>query len=364
MKYIDEFRDKRLIDKLLKSIASKAKRPFRFMEVCGGHTMAIYRFGIKSLLPDAIELVSGPGCPVCVTEISFIDKAIAYAQKQNVIVATFGDLMRVPGSSSSLMQEKANGADIRTVLSPLDATELAVKNLNKLVIFLGIGFETTAPGTALAIKKAKEQKLTNFAVLSAHKIMPPAMKALIDQDVKIDGYIAPGHVSVITGSKIYEFIPQSFGLPVVVSGFEPTDMLQSIEMLINQHNEKRIGVEIQYSRAVSRDGNIKAQNLMNMIFEIENGYWRGLGVIPESQLGIRKEFESFDAEKVFPVTIEVSQEPKGCICGSILKGIKKPSDCKLFGKTCTPEYPVGACMVSSEGTCCAVFRYGNSLKDC
>ena len=359
MKYIDEYRDKVLIDKLLSSIQKYSSQPMmRFMEVCGGHTMAIHKFGIPSLLPSNIKLLSGPGCPVCVTETSFIDKAIEYSRKSGYMIATFGDLIRVPGITTTLQEEKARGADIRIVYSPMDAITLAKENTSKKVVFLGIGFETTAPGTALAITHAYRQQIPNFFVLSAHKLMPPAMQALIVEGVKIDGYMAPGHVSTVTGSTIYGFIPEKYNIPVVIAGFEPVDILQSILMLIQQHVSGETKVEIQYNRVVQVEGNRKAQDMMNEVFIPADGWWRGLGILPSSRLAIREKYSMFDADAALPLNMIPSPEPKGCICGNILKGISEPSECKLFNKKCTPENPVGPCMVSNEGACHAYYRYG------
>lgn len=357
MQYIDEYRDKEKIISLSNRIRFESHKPMRIMEVCGGHTMAIQRFGIPTLLPDHIQLISGPGCPVCVTDRAYIDKAIAYSRLPEVIIATYGDLIRVPGSTSTLDREKASGADIRIVFSILDALTLAKKNRKKKVVFLGIGFETTAPGSAAGIIKAQMAGLFNFYVLSAHKIMPPPMAALIDQGVKIDGYIGPGHVSTVTGSSMFEFIPEKYKLGVVISGFEPLDILQSIYMLVLQHERNDPSVEIQYSRVVKPEGNPKALELLDEVFELRDDWWRGLGVLTLSGMGIRSKYEEFDAEKMISVDVEPTREDKGCICGSILKGVSTPSDCKLFGKVCTPSDPVGACMVSNEGACAAFFRY-------
>lgn len=360
MQYIDEYRDMEKIISLSNRIKFESRSPLRIMEVCGGHTMAIQRFGIPSLLPEHIELVSGPGCPVCVTDRAYIDKAIAYARQSDVIITTFGDLIRVPGSSSTLDREKAMGADVRIVYSILDALTIAKKNRKKKIIFLGIGFETTSPGTAAGIIKAQMAGLFNFYVLSAHKIMPPPMAALIEQGVKIDGYLGPGHVSTITGSAMYQFIPERFNLGVVISGFEPLDILQSIYMLVLQHENKQPKVEIQYNRVVRPEGNIKALELLDEVFEMRDDWWRGLGILPASGMAIRPKYESFDAEKQIPVQVEPTREDKGCICGKILKGIANPSDCKLFGKACTPADPAGACMVSNEGACAAHYRFKKS----
>ncbi len=357
MKYIDEYRNKEAVQHLLRQIKETSRHKMRIMEVCGGHTMAIQRFGIPSLLPETIELISGPGCPVCVTSRSYIDHAIALARLPNVIITTYGDLIRVPGSTSSLDGEKAAGRDIRIVYSVLDALEIAKHNRRKKVVFLGIGFETTSPATAAGILKAEMAGLFNFSVLSAHKIMPPPMAALIDAGVEIHGYLGPGHVSTITGSGMYDFIAERYGLGVVISGFEPTDILQSILMLVNQFESRRPAVEIQYSRVVKPEGNTKALGMLEEVFELRDDWWRGLGILAASGFKIKEKYAHFDAEKLFEVTIEPTRSDKGCICGSILKGIAKPSDCKLFGKSCTPTDPVGACMVSNEGACAAWYRY-------
>ena len=357
MKHIDEYRDKILVDLLLKQIWETSKSPVRLMEVCGGHTVAIRKFGIPALLPKTIQLLSGPGCPVCVTGKSFIDKAIKLAKEPKTIITTYGDLMRVPSSSSTLEKERANGADIRMVYSPLDSLEIAKQNPSKKIIFLGIGFETTSPATAVTFFKAKMENLNNFYLLSAHKIMPPAMKMLIDEEVQIDGYICPGHVSTIIGSRMYYPIVEKFGLACVITGFEPVDLLQGILMLIKQFENKNPKVEIQYKRAVKPEGNLKALKLLDEVFELKDDWWRGLGVVPQSGFRLKQEFEKLDAEFNFDLNVPEPEEEKACICGDILKGLKLPPDCQMFGKICSPENPVGACMVSSEGSCQAFFRY-------
>lgn len=357
MKYIDEYRDKGLIMKLADQIGKSVRRDYTFMEVCGGHTAAIHRFGIPSLLPGNVKLISGPGCPVCVTGTDFIDKAIAYSKMERVIITTFGDLVRVPGSASSLEKEKAAGADIRIVLSGLEALEIARINSEKKVIFLGIGFETTAPGTAVTIKQAEKDNIKNFFLLSAHKVMPPAMEAIIKEGVNLDGFICPGHVATITGSTVFNFIPEKFNLSCVITGFEPTDILQSILMLVHQVNRNTPKVEIQYNRAVTDKGNIIAQRHLSQIFEPCDEQWRGLGVIRGSGLKLRKEYEKFDAEKIIPVRIKFREEDVLCICGDILRGLKTPEDCALFARICVPENPAGACMVSNEGTCNTWYKY-------
>lgn len=358
MKYIDEFRNRERVNSLIDLIRKTSRKPVSLMEVCGGHTMAIQKFGIPSLLPDHIKLLSGPGCPVCVSSRGYIDMAIAMSRLRDVIITTYGDLIRVPGSSSSLDKEKASGADIRIVYSILDAVKIARENPAKRVVFLGIGFETTAPGSAAGILMAKNENIENFYLYSSHKVMPPAMKALVDEGVKIDGYIAPGHVSTITGSGIYQPIAEKFGLACVISGFEPVDLLQSILMLVRQHENNDPKVEIQYSRAVKPEGNQKAKAMLDEVFELQDDWWRGLGVLEKSGLKLNADYERFDAEKVFiDVEPEPLKEDKGCICGEVLKGLKKPLDCKLFGKACTPSDPVGACMVSNEGACHAYFKF-------
>jgi hydrogenase expression/formation protein HypD len=351
------YRDKEACLALVAAIKRISTKPVILMEVCGGHTVALHRYGIPSLLPSTIKLVSGPGCPVCVTHIGFIDQAIALSHLDKTMIATFGDLIRVPGSHSTLEQAKAAGRKIQIVCSPLDALDLAQQHPDKQIVFLGIGFETTAPTSAAAILEAREKGIKNFSILSAHKIMPPAMAALITQGVPIDGYICPGHVSVVTGASIYTEIAKKFKKACVISGFEPLDILQSIYMLIKQIENKAPTVEIEYARAVRPEGNIKARELMLQVFQTADAWWRGLGNIPNSGLKIRNEFSPFDAEKRFPLEIPEPREPSGCRCGDILKGMAKPSQCPLYKRVCTPQNPVGACMVSSEGTCAAFFQY-------
>ncbi len=328
------------------------------MEVCGGHTTSIHKFGIPSLLPDNIKLLSGPGCPVCVTSRYFIDDALECSRTENIILTTLGDLIRVPGTETSLYKEKSAGRDIRIVYSVLDALQIAKDNKDKKIVFPGIGFETTAPLSAAAILQAKETGLDNFYILSAHKIMPPVMKALITEGVKINGYICPGHVSVITGTEIYKSIVEDYKLGCVVSGFEALDILQSIYMLVNQIEKNQPALENQYTRAVKKKGNKKALAMMNKVFETSDDWWRGIGTIPGSGLSLKSEFKSFDARQIFnPVERTESEEEKGCICGEILKGFKTPADCPLFSHLCTPVNPVGACMVSGEGSCATWYKY-------
>lgn len=357
MKYIDEYRGKELILSIAAELKKVSSKEIALMEVCGGHTMSIHRFGLKGLLPPTIHLLSGPGCPVCVSGQHFIDTALAYSKMPGMIITTYGDLIRVPGSNTSLEKEKANGRDIRIVYSTLDALEIARQNPDTKVVFLGIGFETTAPATAAAIVEAKKGQITNFFVLSAHKVMPPVMQALVEEGVKIDGFIAPGHVTAITGTAIYNMLPNQYGLGVAVAGFEPADLMQAILMLVRQIESGVPKVEIQYQRVVNIQGNLIAQKLLEQVFELKDESWRGLGMIPKSGLKINAEYSSFDAEVQIPVEIPASSEPKGCICGLILRGMKTPKDCKLFGKACTPSDPVGACMVSGEGTCATYYKY-------
>jgi hydrogenase expression/formation protein HypD len=357
MRFVEDYRKKEDITAIAGRIHRLSKKPVTLMEVCGGHTMAIHKFGLLSLLPETVNLLSGPGCPVCVTSRSFIDKAIAYAGIPGMIITTYGDLIRVPGSQTSLETEKASGNDIRIVYSVLEAIGIARQNPGKNVIFLGIGFETTAPLSAAAILRAKKENIRNFFLFSAHKVMPPVMEALVRDGVSLHGFIAPGHVSAITGAKIFQGLPQNHGLGVVVAGFEPVDIMQSVWMLVKQIESGKPAVEIEYKRVVSFEGNLKAQQMLGEVFETADSGWRGLGMIPESGLKLRKEFSDMDAETVFPLIIPDAGEPKGCICGEILKGRKNPGNCSLFRTTCTPETPVGACMVSSEGACATWFKY-------
>ena len=357
MKYVDEYRNKDIIINLAEKLKTISKKEIVLMEVCGGHTMAIQRFGLRELLPPNIRLISGPGCPVCVSSQQFIDTAMAYSKLPDVIITTYGDLIRVPGSSTSLEKERAQGSAIRIVYSVLESLDIAKKNPDIKVVFLGIGFETTAPLTAAAILQAQKENISNFYVLSAHKVMPPVMKALVEEGVKIDGFIAPGHVSAITGSDIYRKLADDLGLGVVISGFEPADMMQAILMLTEQIENNAPFVENQYQRVVEEKGNRVALNRMNQVFEYRDDQWRGLGIIPLSGLKIREELSHFDAEKQFHIDVPVSTEPKVCICGQILRGLMTPMDCGLFGNKCTPSNPVGACMVSGEGTCATYYKY-------
>jgi len=359
LKYIDEFRNPDLV----KSVVSEIHREFsgnsiKLMEVCGGHTITIFKYGIQKLLPDDIHLISGPGCPVCVTDIGYIDKVIALAHIENVIIASFGDMIRVPGSRSSLQKEKGCGIDIRICYSPMDAVHIAEKNQDKEIVFLGIGFETTAPAVAASVTFATDNGINNYSVLSAHKTMPQAMKVLLDSgEIDINGFICPGHVSAITGVHIYDFITNEYRIPCVISGFEPLDMLESILMILRQLNTGNATVENQYLRSVRENGNIHAAKLMMEVFEPVDTEWRGIGTIPGSGLGIRQKYRSFDANWKFNIEIEPAREYTGCICGDIMRGVKTPTDCGLFAKICHPEDPKGSCMVSDEGTCATWYKY-------
>ena len=357
MKYVEEYRDRGTSLQLAEEINRIVDANVSFMEVCGGHTMSLHRFGINNMLSDKITLLSGPGCPVCVTSISYIDRLIAYSRLDNVIIATFGDLIRVPGSTSTLEKERSKGANIKVVYSSQDALTLATENREKEVVFSGIGFETTAPTSAIAVMEAESKKIKNFFLYSSHKVMPPAMEAIIDDGVNIDGYICPGHVSTITGTEMYGNIAKKYKMPCVISGFEPIDLLQSIYMLAKQVETNSHNVEIQYKRAVRPEGNPKARKILNTVFVHRDDYWRGLGTLPMSGLQLSEKYKDYDAENYFAVDVEKTVEPKGCICGQILKGLKTPDACKLFATVCEPSNPVGACMVSGEGSCAAYYKF-------
>jgi len=332
------------------------------MEFCGGHTVTIFRYGIRQVLPPTIDMVSGPGCPICVTANVDLDKAIALSQISDVIVATFGDMLKVPGSRSSLQEVKADGADVHMVYSTMDALRIAEDNPAKSVVFLGIGFETTAPTIAASILQAGEKGIRNYYVLSLHKLCPPVLRAILDSgEVKLHGLICPGHVSTIIGSHPWEFIARDYGIPCVVSGFEPLDILQCVDMLVAQVENNESRVEIAYRRGVRPEGNQQALKLMERVFEPCSAEWRGIGEVPDSGLRLRKEYQHFDAELAFDIEPGPTYEPVGCICGDILRGVKTPADCQLFGKACTPEHPVGPCMVSSEGSCSAYYLYGGGF---
>ncbi len=369
MKYVDEFRDKDLAKRLSNAIAAEAdpSKPYNFMEFCGGHTHAIFRYGVRDLMPDNVNFVHGPGCPVCVLPIPRIDNAIELAERDGAIVCSYGDMMRVPASKKrSLLKAKASGADIRMVYSTQDALKIAHDNPDRQVIFFAIGFETTTPPTAVAIKAAEKQGLENFSVFCNHVLTPAAIQHILQSPevrdigtVSIDGFLGPSHVSSIIGSEPYEYFAEEFQKPVVITGFEPLDVMQATLMLIRQINAGRYEVENEYTRVVTREGNSKAQDLVAEVFELRRTFeWRGLGFVPYSALKIRDDFAEFDAEKRFTVQAGNGRDVKGCECPAILRGAKKPTDCKLFGTVCIPDNPQGSCMVSSEGSCAAYWSYG------
>ena len=361
IRFLDEYRDPELSKQLVEKIRDRPIERLRLMEFCGGHTTAIMKHGLRELLYPKVEMLSGPGCPVCVTAVSDLDKAIALAKEPEIIVATFGDMLKVPGSRSSLQKIRAEGGDVRVVYSSLDALEIAQKNPEKSIVFIGIGFETTAPAIAASFIEARDRGITNFFLLPLHKLCPPVMKVLLDSgEIKLDGIICPGHVSAIIGSHPYDFIPRDYGIACVIAGFEPLDILLAVDMMVGQIKRAQPEVGIAYRRGVTSDGNTQAKRIMEQVFKIGHADWRGIGIIPESGLRLREEYRVFDAEATFPVELPPALEPKGCLCGEILRGVKTPLDCKLFGKACTPEYPVGPCMVSSEGACAAFFLYGGN----
>lgn len=363
MKYVDEYRDGATIRNLAEEINRLADpgRTYRIMEVCGGHTHAIFRFGLNQLLPKNIELIHGPGCPVCVLPMGRMDVGLAMAEREDLIFTAFGDMMRVPGSKGSPLESKARGADVRMVYSPLDALKLAKENPDRPVMFFAIGFETTTPSTAVTILRAKEQGIDNFHVFCNHILVNPAIRAILEmEDMSIDAFVGPGHVSTVIGCEPYRFIAEEFGRPLVVSGFEPVDLMQSIAMILRQMNAGESKIENQYTRAVEWHGNPAANAAMDLVFETRDAFeWRGLGDIPQSALKIREEFAQHDAERVIGVHGESFPDPVEAQCGDVLKGAIKPTECRLFGKGCTPEMPVGALMVSSEGACAAQYKYSD-----
>lgn len=358
MKFLDEYRDPEAAKIFVRQIAKIVTKPWTLMEVCGGQTHSIVKYGIDTLLPDCVELVHGPGCPVCVTPIGIIDRAIELASRPDVIFCSFGDMLRVPGSKSDLLKVKSAGGDVRTVYSPLDAVSIALKNLEREVIFFAVGFETTAPSNALAVLQAKQLGLSNFSILVSHVLVPPAMEAILSSSsCRIQGFLAAGHVCAIMGLAEYVPIAERYHVPIVVTGFEPLDILQGALMCVKQLEEGRAEVENQYSRVVLQEGNALAQNMIQDVFEIVPRSWRGLGEIAQSGLGLRADYQQFDAEVRFGLSEPLVENPGICISGEVLQGLKKPSDCPAFGTLCTPESPLGAPMVSSEGSCAAYFRY-------
>jgi hydrogenase expression/formation protein HypD len=366
VRYVDEYRDAAKARALAAEIASRCEpgRQYKFMEVCGGHTHTIYKHGLEDYLPETVTLVHGPGCPVCVIPMGRIDDAMAIAEQPDVIVTTFGDMMRVPGGHGSFLDARARGADIRMVYSPLDALRIARDNPDHRVVFLAIGFETTAPSTAMTVLRAAKEELDNFSVFCNHVTIVPALKAILDSpDLRLDGFLGPGHVSTVIGCRPYEFVAREYGRPLVTAGFEPLDILQSIAMLLDQLRDGRVEVENQYRRVVPWDGNPKALRVIGEVMELRPYFeWRGLGFISHSALRMRDTYARFDAEVIFDIPGDRVADPKACQCGEVLKGAIKPWECKVFGTACTPETPIGTCMVSSEGACAAYYNFGRFTR--
>lgn len=364
MKFIDEYRDAEPARRFARAIRNVTTKPHRLMEICGGQTHSIVKFGIDELLPEGITLIHGPGCPVCVTPIELIDKAVDIASHPDVVFCSFGDMLRVPGTQKDLLSVKAAGGDVRMVYSPLDAVRIAAENNGKSVVFFAVGFETTAPANAMAVYQAKQQGLTNFSILVSHVLVPPAIEAILSSPSnQVQGFLAAGHVCTIMGYDEYGPIAGKYRVPIVVTGFEPVDILHGIYMCIKQLEEGRAEVENQYTRSVRREGNQLAQQLMREVFEVVDRKWRGIGNIPQSGLGLREGYAAFDAERRFGLAGYVAEEPTECISGLVLQGVKKPHECTAFGTRCTPERPLGAPMVSSEGACAAYYRYRNAGKN-
>jgi hydrogenase expression/formation protein HypD len=367
MRFVDEFRNREIAKDLAAEIARLVEpgRQYRFMEVCGGHTHTIYKHGVEDYLPPSITLVHGPGCPVCVIPMGRVDDAIHIARQPGVILTTFGDMMRVPGGAGSFLDANAEGADVRMVYSPVDSLKIARRNPDRHVVFMAIGFETTAPSTALTLLQAEREGITNFSVFCNHVTIVPAIKAILDSpDLRLDGFLGPGHVSTAIGCRPYEFIAEAYHRPVVVAGFEPLDILQSIHMLLGQLADGRCEVENQYTRVVGREGNRKSLEAIQKTMELRPYFeWRGLGFISQSALKLREEYARFDAERIFAIPGVRVADPKACQCGEVLKGVLKPWQCKVFGTACTPETPIGTCMVSSEGACAAYYNFGRFTRD-
>jgi len=364
MKYVDEYRDAALVQKLATAIARVTRRPWTIMEICGGQTHAIVKFGLDDLLPKAITLVHGPGCPVCVTSAELIDQAVALALDHGAILCSFGDMLRVPGNGIDLLTAKARGADVRIVYSPLDAVTLALENPTKQVVFFAVGFETTAPANALSVLRAARERVMNFSILTSHVLVPPAMRAILGSpDNRVQAFLAAGHVCTIMGIGEYGPIAREFGAPIVITGFEPVDIMQGILLAVQQLESGRAEVENAYARAVRADGNIHARTVVEQVFEITDRDWRGLGVIPQSGLALRAAYAAHDASLRFPLKKSCAGCATECISGAIMRGVKKPHDCPAFGTRCDPEHPLGAPMVSSEGACAAYYRYrGRKLE--
>jgi hydrogenase expression/formation protein HypD len=361
MRYVDEYRNAGLAEKLIEEIHSVVSCTWTIMEICGGQTHTIVKSGIDDLLPSSLSLVHGPGCPVCVTPLELIDKAVALASRPDTIFTSFGDMLRVPGSEKDLLAVKAAGGDVRIVYSPLDALKLAQQNPEKKVVFFAVGFETTAPANAMSVWQAQQLGLKNFTILCSHVLVPPAMEAILSSPVnRVQGFLAAGHVCTVMGYEEYIPLASTYRVPIVITGFEPVDILQGILMTVKQLEEGRAEVENQYARVVRREGNRSAQELIKKVFKTTDRSWRGIGTIPKSGYQLRDEFAAFDAEKVFDVTAIQTQESPLCIAGQVMQGFKKPHDCAAFGIQCTPEHPLGAPMVSSEGACAAYFHYGKT----
>jgi hydrogenase expression/formation protein HypD len=358
MKYLDEYRDERIARSLAAEIQQRAVRHWVLMEICGGQTHTIMRYGLDELLPGEVELVHGPGCPVCVTPLETIDKAIELAGRPDVTLVSYGDMLRVPGSNSDLFHAQANGSDVRVVYSPLEALKIARSHPDRKVVFLAIGFETTAPANAMAVWQARREGLANFFMLASHVLVPPAVRLLLcSPDNRVQGFIGPGHVCTVMGCRQYEDLVRDFRVPIVVGGFEPVDLLEAILMLVNQLERGEARLENQYVRSVTRPGNVPAQQMVERVFEVADQKWRGLGVIPQSGLRLRPEFAAHDAERIFGTAEIQVEEPAECISAQVLKGLKKPTDCPAFASRCRPESPLGAPMVSAEGACAAYYRY-------
>ncbi len=365
LKYIDDYRDKDLVEIIAARINKITTRPWTIMEICGGQTHSIMRYGLQEFLPAGISLIHGPGCPVCVTPLELIDKAVYLSSREDVIMTSFGDMMRVPGSESDLLRCKAGGSDVRIVLSPLDVLKIARENPDKKVIFFAIGFETTAPSVALAVRLAALKGADNFSILCSHVLVPPAIRSIMSlPDVRIQGFLAAGHVCAVMGYHEYHELAEKFGIPIVVTGFEPVDILTGIYRTIQQLESGKSLVDNAYARVVTEKGNVEAQRLLKEVFEPVDRQWRGIGMIPGGGLALREEYSLFDAEKIFSLERIRTEEPEGCIAGEILQGLKKPGQCPSFGTLCTPDKPLGAPMVSSEGACAAYYRYsGNQIKE-
>jgi len=361
MRFVDEYRNEADAQRLVQAINRLVTRPWTIMEICGGQTHTLIKFGIDQMLPARVTLIHGPGCPVCVTPIELIDKAVAIARRPEVIFTSFGDMLRVPGSEADLLAVKAQGGDVRMVYSPLDAVKLAERNPDREVVFFAVGFETTAPGNAMSVWQAKRLGLKNYSILCSHVLVPPAIEAILSSPNNIvQGFLAAGHVCTVMGYWEYEPIAARYRVPIVVTGFEPLDLLQGLHMTLKALEEGRVGVENEYARSVTREGNTAAQKLMQQVFEVCDRQWRGIGMIPRSGYRLRPEFAAFDAERRFAVEGVTAQESPLCIAGQILQGMKKPNQCSAFGKLCTPEHPLGAPMVSSEGACAAYYQYGRA----